>query len=1787
MKKWNYMLCYDDWLISNPTERHYLYSLINLNKNKLENVSKCLTKIMGSTLRGVKTARKTINLRSLLVNGTMCFTTMPLGTGVAGGKPIVSVGPQLMPVGRLIKGYNVTNQLVVGPVSETSEWDMRLVRELRQALDNEFDMSSTVPTGARPSVVAFTGTSGTVELFSDVKEWGVQMRLVGQCNWMSARKAVAVILIDSAYWFKECCNNGINPLFVQSQACRFDQKDTLCEANHWIIATEDTQATTTQIINWLENALVAEPAERVDPAVAGVGPIIQTVEGGVKQWVLCKCTKKHVVAAFIGTAGDVRVVVDVLNRMGDHVHALIATHHDHRKSIVHSISCNFLFCGMPTTSKDCAAKAAEVMNDPFAVFSGTRHYQKMYEEMYYIIRPAMDREAIWLTTFFTPMCNIMASQNVSSTVVFVDPFPSSGIEISGDEILTGLPVELAETGLPAKDKVMQALDWSIWSAKTGKKARTATRQNEKRILCMSTDLLDYMGAKILGHVHGCLSTPRMHYTVRDYDAEWTGRILVTMGSIKYDKRNTEVVRLLQLLLDDGFKPELSGKGAPTNYPSGTIYKEWLDYSSDLANYDLVIAHGGVGTWTDTLANGTNLVIWPIFGDQIMWAKAIAMSNIGQAGTVNSNAEDIASMVNKQLVGLLTGTAEATQRWEAGRAAGEFIRNGMDTTDDIAELADDRPMAQKFALQANVVLTNNIVNSRTDLPIGSFIVTAEGRSLVYTSVYSDKCVEHALEAAGALNYEGMAVDDNLVGATKDKLFAYAIVKRFNLAIIEENGIGKAVICETNTKLITILESIVGENKMIGHIVLIKAKLRVIKQERVAFSNIPVYSEDELDDNSISDISIRSMLEFPLTAEFRAPIEDKVALIKRMDVKRTRTSQRIDLTALALHKKGYRLWPQSNTLKHGDVILIESTDPNSQLCVVLKTSTDTFIRPLYDNTNKLNTMFVLTRMTAVDNAKARRPKTIKPTGWRWINAAAKQANQKSKFRNCDVWKGESDAWIILDCIDNRAHHMYDTKTAIGKAQRLMAPGWDSDNIIKLKELLLSDDRYIYYGKLLRYLTKSEELVRAYVSCATHLTGDYKVYAGDIYVPYKMWAAIDEDIKRRIRDVPVEERVVADFEEFRRFLDLDADQITEITGAGQLVFPATVKRTRMTGNEFLEVHITLSWSRVTKIGNKYYKAIPLSTFSVLTLGGNPEEEPAFGWNDKPQNSTPNTDWFGLRKKPQNKDQFIQRLDNVVGTAYNAQHDINAPGEQPSGKGDNNLYGDQHIPSFATEFIRADVEWAIRDPDMVAELLWTNNDIYDHMTAYAPLQGVVKSSEMPQRLITVEKTTLTPYPVLSRPIHNKIVYEEHKAVAGRLHSVQQVRKNTPRASDIYHDVVKGFFCEQWPTLQASMMENLLYYDPEATAEWINNHKSSDKVYEEVKEILAGRLMIKPFSDVNVHIKVESLLKEAEKVIKRWEQQQSRIIVWQGYFVAAIFSPIFTRAKQRLKAALSKRVIYADGHTPAELSAFLRSVKNVEYFYENDLTKQDRQTDQAILEVEFLIYEALGVHPDVMSVWRSIHDDWRYRGTFVQGRLQYMRMTGQATTALGNVITNMQVHSRFMIENDDKIKFVLLLGDDNLAGLSEPVSLNTLRRTIADNFNMQSKDNLYKDCGTFCQMIAYRAEHGGCELAPDYIRLRNRYEVTNGAHEVDDLNMTMRAMSYSMMLGDIHDVRRLVKEKQWPIKPLPWYDQVAATHAMQNKYEMSIEEVNSELTMLIQMMEANRTYQHKLTYYTSTVRKW
>jgi tRNA A37 threonylcarbamoyladenosine biosynthesis protein TsaE len=451
------------------------------------------------------------------------------------------------------------------------------------------------------------------------------------------------------------------------------------------------------------------------------------------------------------------------------------------------------------------------------------------------------------------------------------------------------------------------------------------------------------------------------------------------------------------------------------------------------------------------------------------------------------------------------------------------------------------------------------------------------------------------------------------------------------------------------------------------------------------------------------------------------------------------------------------------------------------------------------------------------------------------------------------------------------------------------------------------------------------------------------------------------------------------------------------------------------------------------------------------------------------------------------------------------------------------------------------------------------------------------------VKKTTMVQYPTNSQPNY---VQREHcglQAVADLFGSVLKLRA-------VEHDpeLDADLFIETYAKKNSIKSLPLIQINYDDMMEWLRQRPGNTKIAAEVDQILSEGIDIHGLDRVNVHRKIERRLKDVILgaldeigMPETIEEQRVRLIVWQQKGITALFAPVFLKAKEHLKRILVDNVIYADGLTPAQLSAILNTIPGTNItFAEDDLKKQDRQTDATLIATEMAIYRRLGV--GCTKTWELVHRKWRAKGMGYLFEGDASRQTGQCTTAIGNVIVNLLVKMKLVKLLGPTLKMMLVLGDDNIILTTGEITERMISEHSARHFNMRSEPVVRTDHGTFLRMIAYVNSNGVLELGPDVIRLRRGYEVTNGVHDSTDNNLVMRAMSYCCMLGNLKGVRAIIEEKDWPIRPDMWYEWHSLAEATAKKYKCTVEEVHNELNKLLTTIREERLYTYSKTMFTS-----
>jgi hypothetical protein len=420
-----------------------------------------------------------------------------------------------------------------------------------------------------------------------------------------------------------------------------------------------------------------------------------------------------------------------------------------------------------------------------------------------------------------------------------------------------------------------------------------------------------------------------------------------------------------------------------------------------------------------------------------------------------------------------------------------------------------------------------------------------------------------------------------------------------------------------------------------------------------------------------------------------------------------------------------------------------------------------------------------------------------------------------------------------------------------------------------------------------------------------------------------------------------------------------------------------------------------------------------------------------------------------------------------------------------------------------------------------------------------------------------------------HKLINAEFNAVTRRLASAMVVRKQPLVPRDEVKLFLAAYGVENSANIAAQFRSESeqIYFNYSAIYDWLVERPDGLKIESEVSEIVSQGIDVLKLNFVKVHVKLESLLKEDP--IESFREQKQRIIVWQVKGVTAMYSAIFKQAKERTKLLLKPNVKYVDGVTPEALGEWLSTIGVVDdgEFLMDDLTQQDKQTDKDDINLEMAWYGYVGVHHAVLESWLRVHKLWRARGKYLSFMGDYMRLTGQATTSLGNFVINAFCHAEHVIELGSRLQAVMFLGDDNLMYYQHHKDPKPLNRRTADKYNMYSTATVHSQVGQFCSLLVVAGDNGHLHLCPDLVRLSRRYEVTSGVSKADDQNTKMRAMSYALMLGPSPALETHATNEGWPINLAQWYDPALAVSAAANFHGVSREFVLSKRMHLEAML--------------------
>nr|WJN66646.1 polyprotein [Grapevine endornavirus 1] len=475
-----------------------------------------------------------------------------------------------------------------------------------------------------------------------------------------------------------------------------------------------------------------------------------------------------------------------------------------------------------------------------------------------------------------------------------------------------------------------------------------------------------------------------------------------------------------------------------------------------------------------------------------------------------------------------------------------------------------------------------------------------------------------------------------------------------------------------------------------------------------------------------------------------------------------------------------------------------------------------------------------------------------------------------------------------------------------------------------------------------------------------------------------------------------------------------------------------------------------------------------------------------------------------------------------------------------------------------------------------WDNKELLDsNVILPTNTNFTVRSRIQPIRIKSNAYLLMEAYPKFARPSRSKAFAEELNSITNRHGAYTVFRTTDLNTNQEVQLLIDNYFTKDYKRVLAEFQGQPITFSPAKAQAWIDKHNMPKKVRADVMDMLTRGWEKTPINAMSVHGKTEQTTKM--KTTRWFDDVVTRSIVAAPYAVSALFADIFLETKQRLKAVLSPKVFYSDGSTPLDLAAVIRSTEEFEYCVEDDLTQQDRQVDHQLIAVEMELYRLLGVDGNVLAFYKMCHEKWSWKGHGISGVWDAMRLSGQVTTALGNAITNMIVHNRFMLRNQDRLSKMLFLGDDIIFLMKREVNVSKHGTETKELYNMQSKIISRKYVGGFISMIVYNIG-GNTGICPHFKRMRHRFSVCNYTYPVDDTEgkIESRVLSYLFMVGRNSWSTALVEKMGYNVTLPEWYhtDTAITANALYDGCEEW--QVRAHIGALRHMLETQCVTRHK-----------
>ncbi|AMD81617.1 non-structural polyprotein [Bastrovirus 7] len=227
----------------------------------------------------------------------------------------------------------------------------------------------------------------------------------------------------------------------------------------------------------------------------------------------------------------------------------------------------------------------------------------------------------------------------------------------------------------------------------------------------------------------------------------------------------------------------------------------------------------------------------------------------------------------------------------------------------------------------------------------------------------------------------------------------------------------------------------------------------------------------------------------------------------------------------------------------------------------------------------------------------------------------------------------------------------------------------------------------------------------------------------------------------------------------------------------------------------------------------------------------------------------------------------------------------------------------------------------------------------------------------------------------------------------------------------------------------------------------------------------------------VNGFLKTQRKFCPELKLKPGQPIQPVNHLINLFFSQVFRAVAAALKGAFKDNVLFVDGHSEKQLSAFVaRHYDWRDSYLANDFTAFDSTQGERTMLLEAEVLRRVGIDQNIIDLYREFRLNARYSGPGADIPAAGMRMSGEANTLLGNTLVTGILHCAYVSQEP---AWMMFKGDDAI--LAGPDSMDVDVKSMSKDYGMKAK----LERMPVPEFVSFFISPYG--LLPDFFRIANK----------------------------------------------------------------------------------------------------